>query len=37
MYEKVTPQDIMNVAKKYYVTTGLTIATISDAENCPVK
>lgn len=37
MYEKVTPQDIMNVAKKYYVTSGLTIATISEAENCPVK
>jgi hypothetical protein len=29
MYEKVTPQDIMNVAKKYYVTTGLTPKFIS--------
>jgi zinc protease len=37
MYDKVTPKDLMDVAKKYYVSTGLTIATISDADNCPVK
>jgi zinc protease len=37
MYDKVTPQDLMMVAKKYYVTTGLTIATISADKTCPVK
>lgn len=37
MYEKVTPQDIMNVAKKYYIPESLTIATISGDENSPVK
>lgn len=33
-YDKVTSDDLLNAAKKYFVTTGLTIATISpDAEN----
>lgn len=33
LYDKVTVSDIINVAKKYFVETGLTIATISaDAE-----
>lgn len=36
-YSKVTAQDLMNVAKKYFVPEGLTIATISPSENCPVK
>src|SRR5690606_6653134 len=31
-YEKVTPEDIMRVASKYLVTTGLTISTISPDE-----
>jgi zinc protease len=34
MYDKVTSDDLLNAAKKYFVTTALTIATISpDAEN----
>jgi zinc protease len=34
MYDKVTSDDLLNAAKKYFVTTGLTIATISpEAEN----
>jgi zinc protease len=37
LYEKVTAQDMMNAAKKYLVPAGLTIATISPAEKCPVK
>ena len=37
LYEKVTPQDLMDVAKKYYVSTGLTIGTISGDDNCPIK
>ena len=37
LYEKVTPQDLMNVANKYYVSTGLTIGTISGDDNCPIK
>lgn len=37
LYEKVTPQDLMDVAKKYYVSTGLTIGTISVDDNCPIK
>jgi zinc protease len=36
-YEKVTPTSIIEVAKKYYESSKLTIATISDQENCPVK
>jgi zinc protease len=37
MYDKITPQDIMNMANKYYLTSTLTIATISGDETCPVK
>jgi zinc protease len=37
MYDNVTPQDIMDVANKYYLTSTLTIATISGDETCPVK
>jgi zinc protease len=34
MYDKVTSDDLLNAAKKYFVTNALTIATISpDAEN----
>ena len=33
MYEKVTAQDIMNVAKKYFVPEHLTISTISPSES----
>ncbi|MEP7265719.1 MAG: pitrilysin family protein [Bacteroidota bacterium] len=36
-YEKVTAADIMRVAAKYYVTSALTIGTISDDANSPVK
>ncbi|MFO7259437.1 MAG: pitrilysin family protein [Bacteroidota bacterium] len=36
-YEKVTPEDIMRVASKYLVTTGLTISTISPDEKGGVK
>ena len=32
LFDKVTPEDIMAVAQKYFVETGLTIATISDDE-----
>ncbi len=37
MYDKVTPQDIMNVAKKYFVNSGLTVGTITADDNSPVK
>jgi zinc protease len=37
MYDKVTAVDILNVAKKYYINSGLTVATISGEANCPVK
>lgn len=37
LYDKVTPQDLMDVAKKYFVSTGLTIGTISGSDNCPIK
>jgi zinc protease len=37
MYDKITPQDIMDVANKYYVKSAMTIATISGDETCPVK
>lgn len=37
MFDKLTAEDIMNVAKKYFVETGLTIGTISGDESCPVK
>ncbi|WP_374729162.1 M16 family metallopeptidase [Rufibacter psychrotolerans] len=32
LYDQVTPQDLMDVAKKYFVESGLTIATISPNE-----
>jgi len=37
LFEKVTADDIINIAKKYFVETGLTIGTISADENSPVK
>jgi zinc protease len=37
MFDKMTADDIMNVAKKYFVETGLTIGTISGDESNPVK
>jgi zinc protease len=36
-YEKVTAQDLMNVAKKYFVPTGLTVGTIGPGETGNVK
>ncbi|RZJ29262.1 MAG: insulinase family protein [Flavobacterium sp.] len=37
MYDKVTADDLMRVAAKYYKNTGLTIATISPAATIDVK
>jgi hypothetical protein len=37
LYDKVSAQDIMTVAKKYFINTGLTIATISDGTEVGVK
>ena len=37
MYDKVTTEDIIQVAKKYFVNTGLTIATISPGADVGVK
>jgi len=37
LYDKVTSEDLMNTAKKYFIETGLTIGTISSDENSPVK
>ncbi len=37
MYEKVTAQDLMNVAKKYFSPNRLTIGTISPGEDVGVK
>ena len=37
MFDKVTAEDVINVAKKYFIETGLTIGTISPDESCPVK
>ena len=37
LYDKITSEDLMNVAKKYFVVTGLTVGTISGNESCPVK
>jgi len=37
MFDKVTAEDIMNVAKKYFLTTGLTIGTVSADEDVAVK
>jgi zinc protease len=36
-YERVTPENIREVANKYYITTSMTVATISDKDNCPIK
>ncbi|HEY8511049.1 MAG TPA: pitrilysin family protein [Cyclobacteriaceae bacterium] len=36
-YEKVTPEDLMRVASKYLVSTGLTVSTISPEETGGVK
>lgn len=36
-YDKVTAADVMRVAKKYFVNTGLTVATISPSENMDIK
>ncbi len=37
LYDQVDTNDLLNAAKKYFVTTGLTIATISPDETSPVK
>jgi zinc protease len=37
LFDKVTAEDIINTAKKYFVETGLTIGTISSDDNAPVK
>ena len=37
LFDKVTAQDIMNVAKKYFKTSSLTIATIGPGETGGVK
>jgi zinc protease len=37
LYDKVSAQDLINVAQKYFVNTGLTVATISPAESIDVK
>jgi zinc protease len=36
-YEEVTAEDLMRVASKYYVNSGLTVGTISDDATSPVK
>jgi len=37
LYEKVTPNDIISIAQKYFVESNLTIGTISADDTCPVK
>lgn len=37
LYDKVTPEDLIRVANKYYKTSGLTIATISPSATIDVK
>jgi len=37
LYDKVSTQDLVNVAQKYFVPTGLTIGTISPADSVDVK
>jgi zinc protease len=37
LLERVTPQDISNVAKKYLINSGLTVATISSQVARTVK
>ena len=37
LYDKVSAQDLLNVAQKYFVPTGLTVGTISPADSIDVK
>lgn len=37
LYGKITPEDLINTAKKYFNESSLTIGTISADETCPVK
>jgi zinc protease len=37
LYDQVTAADVMRVAQKYFVNTGLTVATISPADSIDVK
>jgi zinc protease len=37
VYDTITAQDLMNVAKKYFVNETLTVGTIAPSENAPVK
>ena len=37
LYDKVTASDVIRVAKKYFVNSGLTVATISPSESIDVK
>jgi zinc protease len=37
LYDKVTAEDLMTVAKKYFSPAGLTVATISPAATIDVK
>ena len=37
LYEKVTSNDIISIAQKYFVESNLTIGTISADDTCPVK
>jgi zinc protease len=37
LYDKITPDDLMNIAKKYFIESALTIGTISADDTCPVK
>jgi zinc protease len=37
LYDKVTAEDLMTVAKKYFTPAGLTVATISPAATIDVK
>lgn len=37
LYDDINKEDIMKVAQKYFVDSGLTIATLSGDENCPVR
>lgn len=37
VFDTITPQDLMNAAKKYFVTETLTVGTIAPSEKSPVK
>jgi zinc protease len=37
MYDKVTAEDLVTVAKKYFTPTRLTVATISPSSSIAVK